>query len=242
MDIKRMIKNVGEEVVEHKSTMFTVLGAIGCVASVGFAIADTFKCKEILDEHEGKITKEDALDVGKCYVRTSVSLAATVTCVVLAHKADAAKYAALAALYASDSKKLDSLLSKSKILSDEEAKDIETKISEERLTVEEDTEIRDGNEKMVVYDRYLGRFLKVSMDDLDHALDAVNTTLIDEGRCAISVFYDSLGVEYPDAIEYEGWNSTNGAVGLEYDAYCDSNRKLYLMYSFKYRPETLNPW
>lgn len=237
MNVKGMIENVAREAGENKSTILTIGALLGVGVTMVTTIVGSFKAKELMDNHEGPIELNTVIALGKCYIVPLVLAGGTITCIVCAHKTDAAKYAALAAVYASDSKKVDHLVKKIEGKTDE-------KQSEQNSTEKQTVQIADGSStELRFWDEYLGRFVKTNFKELQYAIDNLNNELHGEngGTVPVRSFYHEL-YDVDDNAEVicgdcgTGWNSEDGIISLEYDGALDDNLKPYVIYRFNQEP------
>ena len=241
MNVKGMIDNVAREVGENKSTLLTIGAVLGVAATAVTTIIGSFKAKELMDNHEGKIEFNTVIALGKCYIVPLVLAGGTIICIVCAHKTDAAKYAALAAVYASDSKKVDSLVKKIENKSDKEPCD--TDAAKQAVV-----QVADGSsDELRFWDEYLGRFVKTNFRELQQATENLNNEVhgTNGGVGVLRDFYREISdVDHnADVICGDcsiGWNNEDGIIGLEYDGALDDNLKPYVIYRFNQEPHRTN--
>lgn len=233
MSVKEKMSNFSKELIneasENKSTILTILAVAGVAGTLVTSTIAALKTKEKIDAANGAINKDNIGDIVKYYIPVALSTGVTITCVICAHKADMAKYAALAAVYASDSKKLESL-----------SKEISDRITDKTVKSERDIPVNNDSvdEKFQFYDTFTGTYIWTSYRKLLEACNCINELLHDEINVHCKDFYDILSHETGESINDADyyWNHNDGALSLEFGAMLNDNFEMYRTVKFSRNP------
>lgn len=233
--IKDFTKDVVKEAGENKSALYAC-GAIACLTgTLVTTIIATYRLKEILDENDGKVDKHTAMKIGKLYFIPVAFTIGGVICIVSEHKADVAKYTALLAAHAVDSKTLDNKLKEGK----------EEKISEvkgaPKNDKEKDISCYRAGDTTKIWDEHHKRFLITSIDSLIEACSEANEELIGNDVVTVNSFYEYLdyfGESCCTDNDYnEGWKGHPVSIELGSHYF---NGETYLSFNFKYAPKEID--
>ena len=225
---KNSLKNVTGKVTENKSTLLTY-GSVGGVFGVGYTgITGGMKAKEIYDNAEGKVTKEVAIDIAKCFIPFGIATAGTLFCIVTMRKDYVSQIAALAAIRAADtSNDVSKMMVK---------KDISGSAPEAS-----DNAARSSGSRKRIYDEFNERFIETTIEDLKSAEDDVNEEFIaGSNSYSASEFYQKLtnGYYVPESIDDLKWYREDGIFKIEYGSRLDENMVPYVTFNFNRKPET----
>ncbi len=259
-----MLNNVATKLGENKGGILTGVTIVGAIATTALTALATWKIKTIIDKNDGVIDKNVVKDCVKVSVLPAGALLITVFSAAGAHKAEVAKYGALAALYASDSKKIEDLtkkLGKKEVITVDKDGNLvkdEILVKDKKLAYGgEDPKILDDTispkereKKRKIYDEYLGQFLECSINDIIKALNHTNEMLNDEKNqltgeiariYAFDAFYEDLGVEIRGSKNKSiGWTEDDGYITPEFDGAIDDNFQLYYTFKFSTEPHDID--
>ena len=238
-NVTSVLKDVAKETGENKSTILVCGAVIGTICTVATTVKGSFEAKTIMDENKEHVTTDVWLDVCKCYIPSVLCTTATIACIICAQKENATKYAALTALYASDSKKIDDISKKMKKtmgLRESETKKFETENTESQYKNIQKIVFDDG-QKVRFYDEFCGRFVDATYESLDMAVLAVNADLMSDGYAKLEVFYSGLNTDFcAPSQEAYGWTCDVGPLMLNYEGALDENNRPYVIFSFNNEP------
>lgn len=230
-NVKQSLKKVTKKVDDNKSTLL-MYGGISGVIGIGLTgISGGMKAKEIIDEADGKITKEVAIDIAKCFVPCGVATVGTILCIFGMRKEYVSQIATLAAIRAADSGSVGNALLKAP----------EAEVESATEAVRTDSEAANTSKKLKIYDEFNERFIETTVMDLDDARDEVNQEfLAGSGSVEASIFYEHLldGYCVPESIDGLSWFSEDGILKIEYGSRLDENMKPYLTFRFDRNPES----
>lgn len=225
MEIKETIQNVTENLGDNKGAILTVVAVLGTLATAVLTVRATLKAKESIDEHGGIINKEVATDIVKAVAPAAAMLTVTIISEVAAHKADVAKYAALAAVVA-DSKKVEQITKKVT------GKDIKAKAEECNATI--------SKSKERWYDAYSGLWFETDLQTLLDAISDVKNVYAEmpfKGYVSVDNFYNRITDNIPASMQNSEWDAEDGIVDLEFDAALDENLIPYRIFRFSIDPK-----
>lgn len=223
--VKQSLKKVAKSVDKNKSTLLMYGGISGVICIGVSGVSGGMKAKEILDKNDGKVTKEVAIDIAKCFVPCGVATIGTILCIIGMRKEYVSQIATLAAIRAADSGNVGSAL---------------LKAPDAVVPAEVVSEPVNKSAKLKIYDEFMERFVEISMDDLDRARDFVNEEFVGGSRSVyVSEFYEHLldGYCVPEAIDDQKWFADDGLLRIEYGAVLSDGMKPCLSFRFNRKPE-----
>lgn len=260
-----MVNNVVTKLGENKGGILTGVTIVGAIATTALTALATWKIKTIIDKNDGVIDKNVVKDCVKVSVLPAGALLITVFSAAGAHKAEVAKYGALAALYASDSKKIEDLSKKLVNKNDTiETKDgkLVKKTASDEVAVANKSSVYEGeeniidvdnktlNKKIKILDKYTGQELDCSINDILRAVNNTNETLFGESDrysddirrvYAWDTFYEDLGVELRGSVNKSaGWTEDDGHIAVTFDGAIDDNMQLYYTFRFNTEPHDID--
>lgn len=209
---------------QNSTTLLTVVGVGGSIATSLLTARSTFKAADIIAKEQDELEAQLAVDespvrnlsktekaklVWHLYLPPFASGVLTVTCIVAAHKISSKKIAALTIAGGISERALNEY--KEKVL--------------EKFGVKEDTKIQDeiaqnrvaafppssqvliaGSGDVLCYDMLTGRYFQSTMEELKRAENKVNYELIHFMSCSLSHFYDEIGLPPTSYSDTHGWN------------------------------------
>lgn len=203
---------------KNASTILTIVGAAGVVATAVTAVAATPKAMELIEEAKvekgGELTKWEITQVAApAYIPSLVIGVGTVACIFAVQVLNKRTQARLTSAYA--------LLNSSykqyrKKAIDIYGEDADQKINEEIAKdqyEDEKPEIEDPTQ-MLFYDNYSQQYFTSTEADVQNAEYLLNRSLNIRGYASVKEFYDFLGIKSVDSGEELGWST-----GMNLDYY-----------------------
>ena len=203
----------------HSSTILTVVGAVGVIATAAAAVRATPKAMKLVeqatDEKGEELTKKELFVVAApAYIPSAAIGASTIICIFGANALNKRQQAAIASAYA---------------LADRAYKDYRGKVKE-LLGDETDNAIREANakdkrdedivayapgvntlaakgEKMLFYEDYRSKYFEASMEEVLNAEYHLNRNFALRGYSNLNEFYEFLGLEKTDFGDILGWSA-----------------------------------
>lgn len=208
--IKRMLK-------KNASTILTVLGAAGVVATAVTAVQATPKAMRLIEEKKvekgGELTKWEITQVAApAYIPSVIICAATVGCILGAHVLNKRTQARLTSAYALLNQTHRTYRKKVKDIYGEDA---DQKVQEElaKDKYEEDKPEVEDPTQMLFYDIYSKQYFTSTEADVQNAEYLLNRSLNLKGYVTAKEFYDFLRIPSCDSGEELGWST---GMNLEY--------------------------
>ena len=212
-------KLVQTSVIFLKKNSSTILTVAGCIGVVTTAVLAAKEAPEALDSLEdAQSEKEEELTtfekvkiVGKVYLPTIISGAASVACILGAHASDKKKVASFAGLYSIAAEKLRAYQEKTKeVVGEETESNIRSEVVED---IYQDTMSKDnpcgigeplpGEE--LFFEEWSGRFFWAKMETVLEDEIATNKLLANEGYALMNDHFINLGLAEEDPGNYFGW-------------------------------------
>lgn len=218
---------------ENSSTILTAAGVAGTVSTAVLTAKSTFKAARLIDENQPSVIKladdegvlqdrslqppltniEKVKLVWALYLPPVAMGTITITSIILAHKIDAKRIAALAAAAGVSERAFqeykDKVVEK---LGDRQDQKIRDEIAQDRVTRNPPTTselVMVGDGKVLCQDSYSGRYFTSSMEEIKRAENMVNHQLVNHMDCSLSELYDDLGLTPTAASDSVGWNAAN---------------------------------
>lgn len=217
--------NIEQFIRQNKSSILAVAGAIGMTVSVGLAIRNTAKYKDIMHSKENK--KMDNIERLKVavplYLPVVLLTGGSIACIMGATVVNAKHQRSMTAAY---------------ILLDNSFKQYRNKVVElygsdatQKVGIEltndkfeEKKPQMKNSENDLFYDEYRGEFFESTLDNVREAMYHVNRNFILRGYTSLNEVYDFLNLSHTDQGDVLGWSADYGWCYYGYswiDYYCD---------------------
>lgn len=202
MDAQRFVKR-------NASTILSVLGVAGLVATTVTAVKATPKAMEFVkkaEEEKGeKLSKWERINVaGVAYIPTVLVGTATVACILGANLVSRRQQATLMSAYALLDRSYKDYKNKvNELYGDGAGKQILEGIAKDKYTGDESSG-DDGKE--LFYDFYSGRYFESTKEAVQWAEYETNRALVVNGAVCLNEYYDFLGLEPLPEYELLGWS------------------------------------
>lgn len=207
---------------DNSATILTGLGTIGVIVTTALAIKATTKAVQIIEdskEEKGEeLTKSEIVKkVGKIYIPTILSGAATIGCIVGANVLNKKQQASLVSAYALIDNSYKEYKNKLKELYGEEAhqkvveslaveKADDIYIHSESLCTNCDLALEEHNSKpKLFYDEYGKRYFEATIEQVITAEYHLNRNYVLRGFSVLNEFYEFLGLEPTKYGSVVGW-------------------------------------
>lgn len=191
----------------NSSTILTCVGAAGVIATSIMAVKATPKAmrklEEAKDEKGMDLTKTEKFVVaGPAYIPAAIAGASTIACIFGANILNKRHQAALMSAYALLDNSFKDYKKKTEELYGEDAP---SRIREEMAKDKyEETEV--GDDKILFYDDFSGRYFESTMETVIKAEYEINRKISLWGGAVLNEFYDLLGIEPTDYGNFLGWS------------------------------------
>lgn len=213
--------------------IFTIISAVGVVATTVCAVKDTMKANDVISEckKEDKTIYEKFKSLAPLYLPTVVLGSATILCIfssnALSQKQQASIVSAYALLnesfnkYRKSAKKIYGEDADARII-EEAARD--TYVSARGISIYEPDMIEEEDIRLF-YDLYSGRYFRTTLNSVLNAQYHVNRNLVLRGIVTYNEFNEFLGISKVEGGDEIGWNYDNlmegGYAWLDFDnRYC----------------------
>lgn len=217
--------NIEQFIRQNKSSILAIAGAIGMVASVGLAIRNTSKYKDIIHSKDNKkIDNIERLKVAiplyfPVVLLAGSSLACIIGATVINTKHQRSMTAAYILLENSFKQYKDKVL---ELYGSDGTQKVETEITNDKF--EEKNPQMKNSENDLFYDEYRGEFFESTLDNVREALYHVNRNFILRGYTSLNEVYDFLNLPHTDQGDVLGWSADYGWCYYGYswiDYYCE---------------------
>ena len=217
--------NIERFIKQNKATILAVAGAVGMTVSVGLAIRNTAKYKDIIHSKDNK--KIDTIERLKVAVPlylpvvllTGSSLACIVSATVLNTKRQRSMTAAYILLENGFKQYRDKV---AELYGSDATQKVETEITNDKF--EEKNPQLEILENDLFYDEYRGEFFESTLDNVREAMYHVNRNFILRGYTTLNEVYDFLNLSHTDQGDVLGWSTDYGWCYYGYswiDYYCE---------------------
>lgn len=217
--------NIEQFIRQNKSSILAVVGAIGMTVSVGLAIRNTAKYKDIIHSKANKkIDNIERLKVAvplylPIVLLTGSSLACIIGATVINTKHQRSITAAYMLLENSFKQYKDKVL---ELYGSDGTRKVETEITNDKF--EEKNPQLKNSENELFYDKYREEFFESTLDDVREAMYHLNRNFILRGYTTLNEVYDFLNLSHTEQGDILGWSADYGWCYYGYswiDYYCD---------------------
>lgn len=191
------------------STILTVLGGAGVVATAVTAVKATpkaIKLIEVYEEQKGEdlTTLEKVRVAGPHYIPAILICAGTIACIFGANVLNKRNQASLMSAYALIDNSYKAYKKKvAELYGEETHKEVISSIAKDKYT----DDIRVDDNKMLFYDEFSHRYFESTLEDVIKAEYNTNRQLQCNGVVYLNEYYEFLGVEPSQVGTYLGWSS-----------------------------------
>lgn len=193
----------------NSSTILTVTGAVGVVATSVMAVKATPKAMRLLNEAKEEkgeeLTRFEAAQVaGPAYIPAILTGVGTIACIFGANTLNKRQQAALMSAYALLDNSYKEYKAKVEELYGEEGRDrILDEIAKDKYN---ESSIKPSSDKQLFYDEYSRRYFESTIEEVQKAEYDLNRDIQTQGYATLSEFYERLGIEDYDDGGMLGWS------------------------------------
>lgn len=180
---------------KHTSTILTIIGAAGVVATAVVAVRSTPKAlyllEEVRQEKGEELTKLETVKVaGPVYIPAALIGASTIACIFGANKLNKRTQASLISAYALLDNAHKEYTRKVRELSEEVDTQVKQEIAKDHY--DEDVKVHDGEQTF--FDFYSLRYFDSTMEKVRRAEEEVDRLLKERKYVFLNEFYDMLDI------------------------------------------------
>lgn len=192
----------------NASTILTVIGGIGVVATSVMAVKATPKALQLIEtakeEKQEDLTKFEIVKVaGPAYIPAAVTGAATIACIFGANVLNKRQQAGLMSAYALLDNYYKEYKSKvNEIYGDDANNEIIREIARDKY---EEIDISVEDDKQLFYDDFSSRYFESTMAEVKHAEYTLNRNMAVTDFACLNEFYNLLGIEEVPGGDELGW-------------------------------------
>lgn len=252
MNVKHFIKSLERLARKRSPEILVALGIVSMGTAVVFAIKDTPKAIEIVNEKteekgEELTTVEKVKVTAKVYIPSAVAFTAGAACVIGASSIHLHRNAALAAAASLTDATFKSYREtvQEKIGKDAE-KDISTEVAAKTMaqhpvdTTPVANSPSDGNTTWC-FDPLSGRYFWSSMNAIEKAANLFNKQMRDDVRLSCNEWYDYLGLRHVRLGDDSGWDiDRNGYLDISWSSMLDDKGTPTLVLVYSNPPKALD--
>ena len=213
----------------NSSTILTCVGAAGVIATSIMAVKATPKAMRKIEEAKcekgSDLTKSEKLIVaGPAYIPAVITGASTIACIFSANILNKRHQAALMSAYALLDNSFKDYKKKTEELYGEDASSkIREALAKDKY---EETEV--GDDKILFYDDFSGRYFESTMETVIRAEYELNRKISLWGGACLNEFYELLDIEPTDYGNFLGW-SDGVLMDMGWTSWLDFNNEKVVM-------------
>lgn len=223
------------------------LAVTGVFTSVCTAITATPKALLLIEKEKEELgvseltVKETVKATWKCYIPTAVSVAATVTCVVLGNRESNKRNAALAAAYTLSESALKTYQEKvietigekkEEAVRDAIAKNV---VNNEKFRMNQKVE-NSGRGDTLCIDAVTGRIFTHDIEKIRKAEANLNKCLYSSMFVSLNDWFFELGLPGCDIGDQIGWNAESGPIDIQFSSQLLDDDRPCLVLSYRVGP------
>lgn len=241
MNLHHILKRGETFLTQNASTILTGVGVAGTVATAVLSGKAAVKAEYIMihdaDPDVTPTTKERIQKTWMVYIPPVACGTLTITAIVVGHRLDAKKAAALAAAYSLSEKRFQDYkdkalerlgMNKEQAVRDELAQDM---VNDHPLS----KEVIIGNGNVLCFDAYSGRYFESSVEAIRQAVNTVNSYILDHQYASLSHLYDEIGLPPIGMSDDVGWKSDD-LIDVAFSTVLAPDKRPCLCMDFNSRP------
>jgi len=252
-DVRRRAQHLLED---NASTILTAGGVVGTVTTAVLSGRAGYKFAQLVttenaerlvryedhnDDGDGDIllTKTDKIRLGIVYfVPPVMTGGVTIASIVMANRMSAQKAAALAAAYGLSQRQLEEYKHKvAEKLGATKTQKLEDELAQDRVNnTPGSNQIVIIEGEVLCFDEPTGRYFRSTMEQINQAVNAINTAILHQDHASASQFYEELGLPATTWTDEVGWN-TDQLVELKFSTVMSPDNKPCIAIDFKYLPK-----
>lgn len=258
MHITDIFKQGEQFVKENSSTILTVAGVTGTVATAVLTGRSTLKAAKIIHAEALQRATGDAENVGHdftglpdlgrkekiqmtwpLYIPPFAIGSLTIGSIIMANRINSKKIATLAALYGLTEHRFQEYKDKvAEKVTGPKATDIRDSAAQDQVNNTPGSEvIITGDNKVLCFDPVTGRYFQSTHEDLKRAENRVNEIILSHEKASLSDFCEQIGVKKTTLTDEIGWNlHTTGLCDLYITSTIADNDRPCLVVDFENPP------
>lgn len=241
MDFNKMLNTAKHFVRKNSPAILTGMAIVGVIGITASAIKDTtvavrkVKVKSIEEGRE--LTKPEIIrTAAPCYISTGLSVAATLACIVGAHRTGHAQTAAYATAYTVAQEAATNYRKQvEQIVSKKELEKIDNAVADNSMKSAKNQPIVVGDGKVLCYDQFSGRYFQSDMQTLREVQNDLNERCLDEMWVNVNTYYYHIGLDSINAGEELGW-TVDEKLKLKFSSRLSEDGRPCLVVSFDTSP------
>lgn len=209
----------------HSSTILTVMGAAGVVATSVLAVKATPKALQLIEDEKNRQNNELLLEsmannlesceyvrelkplevvkvAWKPYIPAAVVGISTIACIFGANYLSIRSQASLMSAYALLDSSFKEYRTKTKELYPDESRNVEHEVIKSKF----DKDMPIDNEKELFFDFHSMRYFNSTMEEVENAANMLNQKLAMDGFACLNDFYEILGIKNTPYGYQLGWS------------------------------------
>lgn len=240
----------------NSPTILTTVGVVGVVSTAVLAARGSFKAADIIVEAQQAMdedwkpgyikgaqapkisTKDKAKLTWSCYAPAAGMAVLTCGAIISANKIGSKRTAAMAAAFTITEKALGDYKDQVvETLGETKEQRIRDKVAQKRV---DDTGDRSAQTivlggQQLCYDMWSDRYWSSSMEDIKHAVNNINHTLVHEGYASLTDFYNAVGLDRTKGSDEIGWSSDK-LLDVEFSSCITKDKGTALTIDFRVEP------
>ncbi len=251
MKLPKFVKSIADVAVKHENGILTAVTIAGTLAAVYFAIKDTPKCIEVLDELNSKDEEVTNLDKAKAVLpimgRTMMATAVAVGGALCNFKSTSKQIKELTGALETVSSGYSVLKSireeYRKEVGEEKAQELEKKAVQQVTAYgvpSDDTQfIRTGHGNDRFHLKWNDRWFYSDINYIKKVVNKKNTELFDQLSVSLNELYADWGLPTDGGGSILGWNLGDGRIDPDYYCLMDECDRPYTEIVFRNEPKAL---
>jgi len=259
--VPAFINKAAKTLSENSPRILTGLAVVGVVTTVIFAVKATKEAVMLMQEedfrkireenpfeYDGETTNLTVLETVKIcwkpYVPVAIMGSLTIACILMSHRANEKRAAALASLYSLSERAFDQYRRQ---VEEKIGKGQEKKIRDglqakkvEMDPISESTVVDTGVGTTICYDAFSGRYFKYDIEKLRQAVNDLNRQILTDGFISLNEFYWEIGLAPTKLGDYVGWDVDHGLMDERFSSTLTDRKEPCLVVD--YDNITPKPW
>lgn len=248
MTIASLTSSLSTKLLQHSPAILTGIGVVGVISTALLTARAAVEAHEIIKEEEedsGETLRfRDKLDLTwRIFLPPVLMATTTIVCVVCAQSINTRRNAALMSLYTITDRTLTEFREKTREIHGEtKVSKINDEIATDRVAAypadefwHRQVEVR-GDGVGLCKDMYSDRYFVSSRNEVDAAVNVVNSEINTEGYADLNMFYDQIGVGSTEFGSQVGW-VLGGLLEVQYTYIPSEDGSPCMAVTFKRQPE-----
>jgi hypothetical protein len=219
MNVTQLIKKSQLMLVAHAPAALTGVGVVGVVATAYLTGKSTVKAVRVLDEYKTDLTDHKLVvkNTWPLYITPAIVGATSIAAIVGANYINTKRAAVLMALLLSNKERFEEYRNKAhSVFGEKKVSEMENNLAQDRMDANpiQQTVVVSGNNGVLMYDDFTGRYFESTMENLSQAVNEINYQINNNWCASLNDFYEFVGLDTVGIGDFVGWN-TNELLELE---------------------------